>query len=102
VDTRVAVVWQRKIASIAARIAKQSRRVPKLPVNAGTRSVLEKLIDQTTYHFARGIWTKAIALACIAGSSPWAGRESRSHLPYPLRAFFERRLKLLENLIQLR
>jgi hypothetical protein len=30
------------------------------------------------------------------------GRESRSHLPYPLRVFFERKLKLLENLIQLR
>jgi hypothetical protein len=47
VDTRVAVVWQRKIASIAARIAKQSRRVPKFPVSAGTRSVLEKLIETT-------------------------------------------------------
>jgi hypothetical protein len=35
VDTRVAVVWPRKIASIAAPIAKQSRPAPKFPASVG-------------------------------------------------------------------
>ena len=42
-----------------------------------------------------------IALISIAGSSRWLGRESRSHLPHPLRMLAEGRLKLPENLIQL-
>jgi hypothetical protein len=104
VGTRVAVVWQRKIASIAARIAKQSRRVPKLPVNADTRSVLEKLIETTTYRVTlpEGYGRRPLHRPLSPDRRLGRAGESRSHLPYPLRAFFERRLKLLENLIQLR
>jgi hypothetical protein len=47
VDTQGVIVWRRKIASIAAHIAKQSRPVPKFPVSADIRSVLGRLIETT-------------------------------------------------------
>jgi hypothetical protein len=47
VDTQGVIVWRRKIASIAAHIAKQSRPVLKFPVSADIRSVLGRLIKTT-------------------------------------------------------
>jgi hypothetical protein len=66
VDTRVAVVWQRKIVSIAAHIAKQSRRAPKFPASAGIRNVLEKLIESTKY---RSIFNRTLNLSAMIGDT---------------------------------